>query len=161
MKKRFLTISYWSMVLKEATRGHCDGNMGSWAKLQAFHFGLIWCGSGRVTKWPMAQVTIWVSPSKYPRRTPWAFTAFARSRATEGFSATIKIRWRFSLISNPKLKSCEIIRNHTENVVHWEVKSDFIEAWRFKWQVEYSSTTSIAYSLTWVQLGELIFDDEK
>ena len=52
----------WPLVVMDRVRDQFEGSIGSNSRRQAFHAGLIWCGSGSATRWPIAQVTMCPAP---------------------------------------------------------------------------------------------------
>ena len=71
-----------------------SGTIGRSAKRHFFSFGSYASGSARPTRWPTAQVTTWSSPSRLVLSLDCVNepgSAPARSRATEGFSATMSV----------------------------------------------------------------------
>ena len=84
-----LTTANWSLVPGSTFNGMRSGSIGSSAMLHFAQRGSVSPGSHSETRWPMAQVTTYCSPTRQP--SPRAFTPSTRamSLATEGFSATI------------------------------------------------------------------------
>ena len=81
--------AYWSFVPGSTFNRKRSGIMGSCAMSHLTQPGSISPGSHSVTRWPMAQVTMYSSPVRKPSPLPFTPSTRAMSRATDGFSATI------------------------------------------------------------------------
>ena len=118
-----LTTENWSRVLGSTFSGMRSGSIG---KSAMFHFtqrSSVSPGSHSETRWPMAQVTTYSSPTRHPSPRPLTPSTRAMSRATEGFSATISfLDMRILLFDPDKGGSYGIVSNRQGFFKHPDVK---------------------------------------
>ena len=94
-----LTTANWSRVPGSTFSGMRSGSIGRSAMFHFTQRSSVSPGSHSETRWPMAQVTTYSSPTRQPSPRPFTPSTRAMSRATEGFSATISfLDMRFSIV---------------------------------------------------------------